>query len=137
MAQFGIQGCLATQEAEEEAPEQEVVMPDDEVAVLKAQLAALQQQMTAKLEAAEKKIEANAERIAKNTEIATIANTRSLVNRDLLKTSPVKTEEPPAPTPDATQTPKRKVSAPVPGFVVDLTLISCPAAWKTAQKSPT
>jgi len=133
MAQFGIQGCLATQEAEEE-PKQDVVMVDDEVAVLKAQLAELQKQVAANKEG----VEANADRIAKNTEIATIANVRSLVNRqDLLKTTPVKHPiiQEPTGTAPSSQTVKKKVSAPVPGFVVDLTLF-CASARKTAEKSP-
>ena len=120
MAEFGIQGCLATQEADEEEPE--VIMETDEVAALKAQLAALQQ----KFQAAENKIDNNAERIAKNTEIAKLADLRSQVNRKELDQSiektPVKTEEPQAPTPDTSQTVKKKVSAPVPDFLFDLIL---------------
>jgi len=136
MAQFGIQGCLATQEAEEE-PAPDVVMIDDEVATLKAQLAALQQQMSERLEAAENKIDKNAERIAKNTEIATIADARSKVNRELLTTPPVKTEEPEnSMSEPVSQTVKKKVSVPVLGFLFDLTLKTV-TAWKTAEKSLT
>ena len=118
MAQFGIQGCLATQEAEEEKPE--VIMETDEVAALKAQLAELQELVLAN----KTEIQANAEANEKTAMVAAIADQRSKVNRMefVEKQSPVKIEEPPAPTPDTSQTVKKKVCAPSPHVLVDLTL---------------
>jgi hypothetical protein len=69
-------------------------------------------------------IQANADANEKTAMVAAIADQRSKVNRMefVEKQSPVKTEEPQAPTPDTSQTVKKKVSAPVPDFLFDLTL---------------
>jgi hypothetical protein len=121
MAEFGIQGCLATQEEDEE--ESELIFEKDEVAALKAQLAELQQMVLANKTG----IQANADANEKTAMVAAIADQRSKVNRmELLeKQSPVKIEEPPAPTPDTAQTVKKKVCAPSPHVLVDLTLKNC------------